>query len=102
MDSERVIDMTEEELIAANLAALGLDPQLVGVSLDDAIFDFYVTYAREHGALPVQNDVAERLKVNQSTISQACKRLVKAGRMKKLPVVQTGREAYLPIVTGAK
>lgn len=99
MDSERVIDMTEEELIEANLKALGLSSAAAGKKLDDAVYDYFVSYAREHRQLPIQADVAKHFGVNQSTISQSCKRLVDARRMIQTPITATGRMGYLPIVT---
>lgn len=102
MAADRVIDMTEEELIAANLEALGLPRDFAGKSLDEAMYDYFVAFAREHKRLPTQAEAAKHFNVNQSTISQSCRRLVEAGKMRQVPVTTTGRMGYLPIVTGAK
>lgn len=102
MDTERVIDMTEEELIAANLEALGLDPSLVGVNGDDEVFDAFVHLTKQMGDLPKVIQVADHLKRQRRGVSDACARLVAAGRLIRVPSKRTGKPGYLPIVTGAK
>lgn len=91
--------MTEDEVLAASLEALGLSIYL-SRNIDDAVFDAYVDLCRETGKIPTQNSVADRVKVQQSVVSRACSNLVKAGRMRLIH--EAGRKpGYVPLVAKA-
>lgn len=101
MDTERVIDMTEEELIAANLEALGLNPNVLGGNGDEEVFDTFVRMTKELGDLPKVSEVSDALKRDRRGVSDACARLAAAGRLRRVPSRRSGKMGYLPIVTGA-
>lgn len=96
MATERVIDLTESQVIAANFAALGIDPSMSAVgSVDDAVFDAYVRFAKEHKQLPTHREIARTLGLARQTVTEACQRLRAEGRMQRVEV--KGRPFYLPM-----
>lgn len=91
--------MTEDEVLAASLEALGLSIYS-SRNIEDAVFDAYVDICRETRKIPTQTAVAERVGVEQSVVSRTCARLAKAGRMRL--VQEAGRKpGYVPLVAKA-
>ena len=90
------IGLTADEVLAASMRALGLDPML---ALDTklAIFEKYAQIIRETKRIPTQLEVARQLGIQQSVVSRTCADLVNEGRMRKLEIA--GRKpGYVPLV----
>lgn len=90
------IGLTVDEVLAASMRALGLDP-LMAVNMKQAIFDKYAQLIRETKRIPTQLEVARQLGIQQSVLSRTCADLVSEGRMHKLEIV--GRKpGYIPLI----
>ena len=88
--------MTPDEVLAASMRALGLDPALA-MDTKQAIYDAYVQMIRDTKRIPTQLEVARQLGIQQSVVSRFCADLVGEGRMRRVEVA--GRKpGYLPLV----
>lgn len=94
------ISLTEDELLAANLEALGVRGARVGLpeSSFDRVFDAYVEVIRRTGRLVTAVDVADHTGLCNARVSLVARELFKAGRMQKLVDHSTGKTVYVPIV----
>lgn len=86
--------------IRASLEALGISAAIAS-DIDEAVYDFYVRFCRERSRIPTQVECGKGIGVDQAKVSNACARLVEAGRMAKIEV--SGRKpGYLPLVARAR
>lgn len=90
------IGLTVDEVLAASMRALGLDPA-IALDMKQAIFEKYAQLIRETKRIPTQLEVARQLGIQQSVVSRTCADLVAEGRMHKLEI--PGRKpGYVPLV----
>lgn len=86
--------------VRASLDALGISAT-IAADTDEAVYEFYVEFCREHRRIPTQVQCGRAISVDQAKVSHACARLVEAGRMAR--VEAKGRKpGYLPLVARAK
>ena len=95
---ERVIDLTEEEVLAANLAALGLPRTAAGAPAEDRVFDTFVELIRERRRLVSYEEVGSQLGYCRSQIALCIRRLIAAGRGSQVRNAANGKNAFLPKV----
>lgn len=99
----RVIDLTEAELIAANLEAMGLEPDAVATKTkDDEVFDGLVHLMKECGRSVSSVELARFLKIPQATVHKILSRLADSGRMIRAYNRESGRPCFVPNVVGRK
>jgi hypothetical protein len=96
------IGLTAEEVLQANLAALGVGNS--GIVTDarpvaDRVLDAYKAYISETGKVPNCREVASRVGISGGRIATVCNQLVEAGRMLKATNSATGKTVFLPKVT---
>lgn len=96
----RVIDMTTEELIEANARALGLNPKLVGKSLEDRVMEELPRMIREHGRLVTGGELGVAVGASPNTMCAVLKRLAIKGKLIATKNIENGKVAYLPNVIG--
>ena len=90
------IGLTEDEVLAAALAALGLSGAAVGANMEERVLTEYRAQIRARGRLVSAREVANALQVNPSTVTQAATRLVSRGRMLRTMNGDTSRAVYVP------
>jgi len=95
---DRVIDLTESEILAENLRALGVGADALAPSLEDRVFNEYAEAMREVGGFVSCGLVAGRLGVNANTVVEVCSRLHRKGRMLKAMNPKTSKPTYVPRV----
>lgn len=95
------IGLTEDEALAAALAALGISDARVGANMEDRILAEYRAQIRAKGRLVTAREVSNVLRVNPSTVTQAARRLVSQGRMLRTVDGNTSRPVYVPTVAKA-
>lgn len=86
--------------LAANLRALGVAPAAVGKPAKERIFDAFVELIRETGQLQTYAAVARRARCSRSNVTLAVPVLVEEGRGYLAPCERTGRQTFVPKVTG--
>lgn len=96
MAIDRVIDLSESEVLEASLRALGVDPACVRGSREDAVLEEFRKAMREAGGLVTRSSVADRLGMIDSTVANICRRLHQQGRMHKVTNPRTSKIAYIP------
>lgn len=100
MASQRVkeIDLTAEDVLAASLRELGVDPCALDDDLiEKRVFDKYVELAKQRGTIPLQREVGEALSLQQAAVSHAVARLLAAGKMQRIRPPGK-RPVYVPLV----
>jgi len=95
---DRVIDLTESEILAENLRALGVGADAVVPSIEDRVFSAYVAAMHEMGGFVSCGFIAGILGMNANTVVVTCSRLYRKGRMLKAMNPKTSKIAYVPKV----
>ena len=98
MAVDRVIDLTESEILAENLRALGVSAAVISNPLEDRVFDEFVSAMRETGGFVSCGSVAKRLDMNSNTVVVLCSRLHRKGRMLRTMNPKTSKPTYVPKV----
>lgn len=91
-------ELTVEQVLAAQLAALGITDPGIGQTNEDRVYDAFVRLSRERRQIVSQHDVAADLGLCQSNVSLICRKLVARGRMIPSTNPRTGRLTYVPVV----
>lgn len=99
MEAERVshIDMTPDDLLAANMAALGIVEGPRNTTAD-RVLEAYTAYIAEHKRAPKATDIAPLVGTSVSSVRAACGQLANEGRMLRYVDRATGQNAYIPKV----
>lgn len=96
VDTEREINLTESEVIAANLAALGASTDTR--NSEDRVFDASVELHRKLGRTPTSGEIARHLgNLSSTSVCATMSRLANCGRMLRVQMNGT-RVAYIPKV----
>ena len=98
MAVDRVIDLTESEILAENLRALGVGPDVAVPTIEDRVFSAYVAAMRDVGGFVSCGFIAGILGMNANTVVVACSRLYRKGRMLRTMNPKTSKVAYVPKV----
>lgn len=93
----KVIDLSSEELLAANLRALGLDAGISATN-EDRVYEAFTRLTLERKRIVSQSEVAREIGLCQSAVSRLCLRLVESGRMLVLENHTRGKPCYVPKV----
>jgi len=96
--TDRVIDLTESEILAENLRALGVSTDVVAPPVEDRVFAAYEAAIRETGGFVSCGFVAGILGMNADTVVSVCSRLYRKGRMLKAMNPKTSKPTYVPKV----
>lgn len=92
------IGLTEAELIAANLRALGVSTEGVGRTPEDQAFDALVKEMKETGDYVTARRISEMIGVSSNTAASILNRLCRKGRVWKVPNPRTSKAAFVPKV----
>ena len=93
----KVIDLSPEEVLEANLRALGLDTAVVSAN-EDRVYEAFTRMTLERKRIVSQSEVAREIGLCQSAVSRLCLRLVESGRMLVLENHTRGKPCYVPKV----
>lgn len=92
-----VIGLTENEVIAANFAALGIANEDT-VPLSDAVLSSYSEFIAEFKRIPTCVEISDRIGSCASSVRSACRKLERDGKMLSFRA-KSGQRAYMPKVT---
>jgi len=100
-ESVKEIDLTPNQLIAANLEALGLNPNVASGTWNDSserVLEMYKQLIRETGRLVTATEVSDRVGLHSGRVSHIARELYKAGRMVRMIDRSSGKPVYVPKV----
>jgi hypothetical protein len=100
MEDERrgEIGLTPDDVLAANMAALGIQGQGKTNPRHEIILGAFVSFIAEHHRAPNAVDICSRTGINPTTVRAACRALCLDGRMLLYRSKATGQNAYIPKV----
>lgn len=94
----RNIALTEHEVLLANLEALGLRKSVAVRPTVVNVLDQFLAFIREHRKVPSALDIATELGVSPSTVRDACRKLVREGKMIRFENASNGHPSFIPKV----
>lgn len=99
MEADRVsmIDLTPDDVIAANMAALGLAENMKR-PMSDRVLEAFKAYIEEHKRIPRSTEIAALVDSSVTSVRTACRVLADEGRMLRFVDKATGQNAYIPKV----
>lgn len=96
------IDLTEAEVLAANLRALGLDPTNAGKNPEDRVYEALESEIRATKQYVPARRISEIVGLSPNTTASILNRMVGKGRVLKTVNDSTGKVAFIPIVVRPK
>lgn len=99
METEREINLTESEVIAANLAALGVSEDTASEkSRPEQVLAALEHLIRERGRLVTNVELADHLGSSASSVGNVLRDLRTKGKVIQVTNRQTSKLAYIPKV----
>lgn len=98
VETEREINLTEAEVLEANLAALGVSTANVGKSPEEQVYEALASLMRERKSYVPNKAIAEVVGLSPNTITNILGRLATKGRVIQTVNPKTGKPCYVPRV----
>jgi DNA-binding MarR family transcriptional regulator len=92
------INLTEAEVLEANLRALGIADESVGPSIEARSIEALATLIRKHGRLVSTREVADEIGFSPNTVLAALNRAEKKGLVFRKINSKTSRPCFVPKV----
>lgn len=98
VEANREIDLSEAEVLAANLLALGVPTEGAGQSPEERVYEALVRLMRERKSYVASRAVADVVGLSPNTITNILSRLEAKGRVIHTINPSTGKPCFVPKV----